>query len=277
MGLFDWFSSEKKLVNNQENYSEKVDFSDFKKVTDYIYIKSGIVDLDKRAFISSKLQQYAISEHIYTTKMFLDSMERSTTFFQEVINIATVNETFFMREVKELEWLVNYIKECNKPLKILSIPSSSGEEIYSILLLMYKENLDMSKISFVGCDINSEAVASANEGKYNQHSLHKLDEKTKNKYFSDIGDKQYKIDESLKTNVRFKQKNIFELVDENGEYDVVLSRNMFIYFDEEKRDKALNIIVSLLKNSGIYIKGHADYIKYHQQLENVEYGIYRKK
>jgi len=48
-----------------------------------------------------------------------------------------------------------------------------------------------------------------------------------------------------------------------------------IYFDEIKKDKALDIIQSMLKVDGIYIKGHADHIKQHPHLENIEYGIYK--
>ncbi len=51
---------------------------------------------------------------------------------------------------------------------------------------------------------------------------------------------------------------------------------MFIYFDDEKRAIALDIISNLLKIDGIYIKGHADHIKQHPNLENIEYGIYKK-
>ena len=155
MGLFSWLGDDKQTTITQEEIKKESDFSSFKDVTDYIYDKSGIVDLDKRALTASSLQQYAVSEGVYTTKEFIDAMQNKDNFYQDIINIATVNETFFMRELKELEWLVSYIKELDRPLKILSMPCSSGEEIYSILLLLKIENFDINKLDIRGYDINS--------------------------------------------------------------------------------------------------------------------------
>jgi chemotaxis protein methyltransferase CheR len=203
-------------------------------------------------------------------------MKNKEDFLQEILNIATVNETFFMREINELKWLVDYIQKSDKQLKILSMPSSSGEEVYSILLLMLQKNLDLNRVEIKGYDIDSDAIKKAKEGVFDEHSVHKLDTEVKNRYFTPYGEEHYKIAQNIKNHTFFQQKNIFDLPNEHFKYDVVLSRNMFIYFDDEKRNKALEIIVDLLNPDGIYIKGHADYIKENDQLENIAYGIYKK-
>ena len=277
MGLFDWFSKTSTTQEVEQVEKRVEDFSNFKAVTDYIYEKSGIIDLDKRALTASRLQKHALSQGLYTTQELVDAMKNNIKFFQEILNIATVNETFFMRESKELEWLIKYIKESSKNLKILSMPSSSGEEVYSILLLMLENNIDLNRVEIKGYDINSEAVQNARLGIYDEHSLHKIYKKTKDKYFKKLDSGAYEIDDVIKSYTQFEQKNIFELPNENVKYDVILSRNMFIYFDDEKRKIALDIIVNALKPDGIYIKGHADYIKEHDELENIEYGIYKKR
>ncbi len=276
MGLFSWLGDDKQTTITQEEIKKESDFSSFKDVTDYIYDKSGIVDLDKRALTASSLQQYAVSEGVYTTKEFIDAMQNKDNFYQDIINIATVNETFFMRELKELEWLVSYIKELDRPLKILSMPCSSGEEIYSILLLLKIENFDINKLDIRGYDINSQAIEKAKNARYNEHSLHKIDTDIKDKYFTSIDKSSYLIDSSIKIIPKFMQQNIFELIDQKNIYDIILSRNMFIYFDEKKRELATNIIANLLKSDGIYIKGHADHISQNQSLEKIKYGIYKK-
>jgi len=275
MGLFSWFCNEKEI---EEEICEerKKDFSNFIKITEFIYEKSGITELDKRALTSSRLQNYAISKDVYTTDEFLVQMKNDNQFYQEIINIATVNETFFLREIKELDWLVNYIKDENRPLKILSMPSSSGEEIYSILLMLNDKGIDTNKLDITGYDINSQAVSNAIDGKYDEHSLHKIVPTLRTKYFSTTDDSIYMIKSKFKNQAQFMQKNIFDLVDIKENFDVILSRNMFIYFDDKKRKLALDIIVDLLKKDGIYIKGHADHIYKHPQLENICYGVYRK-
>jgi len=277
MGFFDWLNNTTKDTPVPEVVqSIELDFSNFNHITEYIYEKSGITDLDKRSLSTSNLQQYAISEHIFTTNELLIEMKNNPLFYQEVINIATVNETFFFREKKELDWLVEYIKNSQKNLNILSMPCSSGEEIYSILLLMSMQNIPLDKVKITGYDINSLAVAHAKDGKYDEHSLHKLDIQTKEKYFLQNTNNNYEISSHLKTNLTFIQKNIFDLVGQKEQYDIVLSRNMFIYFDSEKRKLATDIIAKLLKTDGIYIKGHADHINKHPYLKKIHYGVYKK-
>jgi chemotaxis protein methyltransferase CheR len=277
MGMFSWFHKEKNSKEEAEKVVQSADFSSFFKVTDYIYEKSGITDLDKRALTASRLQKHALSEDIYTTDEFLKAMSSSTNFYQEVINIATVNETFFFREEKELHWLISYIKKSHRSFKILSIPCSSGEEVYSILLLLLSEGIELSRVSLDGYDINSDAIEKAQKGEYDEYSLHKLDKEMKERYFTLNEDAHYEINSELKERVSFVQRNIFDIKNARQSYDIVLSRNMFIYFDDEKRKIATDIIVDLLKPEGIYIKGHADSIYEHPQLKSRLYGIYSKQ
>jgi len=277
MSLFGWFDKTETLPKEEEKIVRCANFHSFNKVTNYIYEKSGITDLDKRALTSSRLQKYAVSQDVCTTDEFLVTMKNSSEFYQEVINIATVNETFFLREEKELYWLIEHIKASNKNLKILSIPCSSGEEVYSILLLMLVNNLDLSRVDIQGYDINSDAIKRAEKGEYDEHSLHKIDTEVKRKYFHKNEDGYYEINVELKQRVSFKQKNIFDINVAKESYDIVLSRNMFIYFDDKKRKIATDIIVDLLKPEGVYIKGHADNIYAHENLKNRAYGIYSKQ
>ncbi len=276
MGLFDWLGEKKNVQNEEVCVKREADFANFVKVTDFIYEKSGIIDLDKRALTASRLQQYAISEDIYTTQEFYDAMKNRNDFYQEVINVATVNETFFFRELKELEWLVQYIKESNGSFKILSMPSSSGEEVYSILILLCEAGVDLSRVEISGYDINSNAVKNAIRGEYDEHSLHKLDARVRERYFSKNEANRYEISLDIKNRTNFTQNNIFNLKAQNMKFDVVLSRNMFIYFDDEKRALALDVIVNLLNQGGLYVKGHADHIKPHSKLGNLSFGIYKK-
>jgi len=277
MGIFGWFCKNEESAVIEEKIVRNADFSQFSKVTYFIYEKSGITDLDKRALTSSRLQKYAMSQDVYTTDEFINTMKNKSDFYQEVINIATVNETFFLREEKKLHWLIEHIQESNKTLKILSMPCSSGEEVYSILLLMLAKNIALTRVEIEGYDINSDAISRAKKAEYDEHSLHKIDTEMKCKYFHINKDGYYKVNSELKSRVNFKQKNIFDIDTDRASYDIVLSRNMFIYFNDEKRKIATDIIVHLLKPDGVYIKGHADDIYAHPHLKNRAYGIYSKQ
>jgi len=272
--MFGWFNK-KKVDDKVEVQNLTEDFSDFDIITNFLYEKSGIIDLDKRALSSSRLKQYALENSINTTDKFIEVLKQQGEVYQQAINIVTVNETYFFREVKELNWLINHIKNSTKKLKILSMPCSSGEEIYSIVLLMLKNNISLDKVELVGFDINSQMIQKAKKATYNEHSLHNVDDLTRENYFSIIEDNQYTLKSHIITNTKFKKQNIFEIDTTQEKYDIVLSRNMFIYFDEIKKQKAMEIITNILTNDGIFIKGHADNIETNKKLKNIAYGVYK--
>jgi chemotaxis protein methyltransferase CheR len=141
--------------------------------------------------------------------------------------------------------------------------------------MLSEVGFDISKITIRGYDINSQAIVLAKEGRYSEHSLHKIEKNIRDQYFIKR-DNSYQISSKFREKVNFKQENIFELQGLSNQYDVILSRNMFIYFDDKNRSLALDIIVNLLKENGIYIKGHADNIKTHANLDNICYGVYKK-
>jgi len=274
MGFFDFFKT-KSIQEEIVLDKKEVDFSNFEFVANYIYEKSGITDLQNRSLTISRLKQLALSYDIYTTNDMLQKIKSDIDFYQESINIATVNETFFLREEKELKWLVEYIKNSSQSrFKILSLPCSSGEEVYSILLLLDMEDVDLNRIEIYGYDINSQAVDKAKSGIFDKHSLHKISDDMLDKYFIKVDD-GYQIDSKLRQKAQFFQKNIFNISNESQKYDIVLSRNMFIYFDDIKRTKALSIIMELLKDGGLYIKGHADNIQQTTHLKQLVYGVYK--
>jgi len=277
MGLFNLFRNKDNKKSEEFVTKRKSDFSNFKQVTDFIYNKSGITDLDKRALTASHLQSYALDNNVYTTAEFLKMMEDDKSFYQDVMDLATINESFFLREKKELLWLVSYIKESPKKLDILVLPCSTGEEVYSILLLLKDAGVCLDKINISGYDLNSQAIKRAKKAEYDEHSLHNIDIALRKKYFLKNENDLCEIIPLLKEKPKFYQENIFEIDTSKHKYDVVLSRNMFIYFDDENRNKALNVIIDLLKPEGIYIKGHADHIQKHDKLHNLTYGIYSKQ
>ncbi|NPA58974.1 MAG: hypothetical protein GXO30_00695, partial [Epsilonproteobacteria bacterium] len=147
--MFGWLKRDKteEVLDTKEI---TVDFTDFHKITDFIYEQTGITDLHSRALTPLRLKQYAQEHHIYNSDDFLNELKQKNSFYQKVIDIATVNETYFFREKKELQWLVEYIDKSQKKLKILSMPSSSGEEVYSILLMLLEKKIPLNKVEIRG-------------------------------------------------------------------------------------------------------------------------------
>jgi len=273
--MFDWFKKKDSIIEEKIPIKE-INFIDFHKIAEFLYIECGITDLDKRVLSFSWLKQYALDNNINSTDIFLALLNEKGKVYQDAINIVTVNETYFFREKKELIFLVEFIKKSPNRLKILSLPCSSGEEIYSILIMMLEKNIPLDKIELSGYDIDMQMIKKAEEGIYNEYSLHNVSKEIREKYFDIVDNNNFQIKQFLKQNIKFKQQNIFEIDIKKESYDVVLSRNMMIYFDDLKRDEAMKIITNILKKDSIFIKGHADLLKSCDKLKNIAFGVYKK-
>lgn len=183
---------------------------------------------------------------------------------RELIHLVTTNETYFEREAHHFEYLMESILPeldgCGsaKPLRILCAPCSSGEEPYSIAIRIESSSRRFTRpIEIVGVDISEEMIERAHEGLYSARSLHELDESARSRYFTPET-KGYRIGSFSKSTVRFVAGNLFDraLWSRIGDFDVIFSRNMMIYFDAEKNRELLEKFRSHVK--GYLVLGHAD-------------------
>jgi chemotaxis protein methyltransferase CheR len=189
------------------------------------------------------------------------------SLIQDLINAVTVNETYFWREYEQFLTLVDevlplYLNKNETPLvRILVSPCSSGEELYSIMLcILENENLlKHLNIEMVGIDIDSTMIDKAKKALYTKRSIEKLPKKILDKYFTKVGN-FYQLEYSLRKNARFLQANIFDLKLQQklGNFDIIFSRNMLIYFNKEDKRRCFKIFHKLLKENSYLFLGHAD-------------------
>ena len=184
---------------------------------------------------------------------------------QELINTVTINETYFWRESEQFnilaEEILPEISKTKQKIRILVAPTSSGEELYSIMFSIMEEGSVMQKcdIELVGIDIDSSVIRKAKIGLYTRRSVEKLPKHMLEKYFTKTGD-YYKLDNFFIDNANFMQANIFDesLIHKLGRFDIIFSRNMLIYFDKNEKKKAFDIFFRLLYPGGYLFLGHAD-------------------
>lgn len=281
MGLMEYFYKKFQDDTPRPTHCEddcyfRENFDNFDAVTGILYKITGIADLDQRAMSLKQIRQHAIQHNLYSTQELLRKMSLDSVFLQQIIEIVTINETYFFREMRELDWLCSYIKNTHKRIKILSLPCSSGEEVFSILILLQNKGVDLESVDIYGYDIDSRAITKAKEGLYSYHATHKVSFKDLSMHFEKTEFDRHKIKRKFQKYAHFEQKNIFDLEGSHSRFDIIVTRNMFIYFDEDKRKKALEILVSLLYTDGILIKGHADVFHTTSNLESIGFGIYKK-
>jgi len=271
------FLQKKRVQEDMKESREIKKIDDFTLVFDELYRELGINDLHKRPILYERLSSIAKKYEIEVVEKFIEMLRRDHLFYEEVIDAVTVNETYFFREIDSLEWLVDLVYKENRDLRILSIPSSNGAEIYSILIMLDMKNSQLlNKTKFIGIDVNNESIKKAKKGIYSERELHKLNDKIKSKYLEKTQN-GYELKNFLKNSAEFINDNIFSLsTSKYGDFDIVLSRNLFIYFDDLHRKKATEVLYKMLKPGGYLMMGVTDRLYENSGFKKVSSFIYQK-
>ncbi|MCD8477371.1 MAG: hypothetical protein LRY68_05220 [Sulfurospirillum sp.] len=129
-----------------------------------------------------KLKLFCERKEIYSFRKLFEALQHDTKLRQDLIDLVTVNETYFYREESQLNLAVEFALQIPN-VKILCAPCATGEEVYSLSMMLQEKKRDSYSFSITGIDINSEAIEKAQRGLFSERSLHKLEERLKEKYF----------------------------------------------------------------------------------------------
>lgn len=192
---------------------------------------------------------------------YYDAINKDTKLLQEFINYLTINVSEFYRNLQQWETLEKEILPKlivkNTKLKIWSAACSTGDEPYSLVMLLSKF-FPLNHIDVLATDIDKEAINKANIGLYTKKSIENLPQEFINKYFSKVSN-SYKISDEIKSRVVFKQLNLLE--DKYPDNcDLIICRNVMIYFTEETKSKMYHKFHDSLNNNGVLFVGSTEQI-----------------
>jgi len=244
---------------------------DFLKFREFFYRKTGIqFDDSKRYFVDRRLidRIEATDSGNFRNYFMMLRFEASGDEIQTLTNVMTVNETYFFREEYQFKCLVNSIlpeitktKKDKSPIRIWSMPSSSGEEPYSIAmyLLEYWSGINEWDVEIISSDIDTTILNQARRGLYSPRSVQNLPKALLSKYFTSKG-AEYQICEDLKQAVEFTRVNLMNAADVRGYrgFDVIFCRNLLIYFDDLSRRQAADTFYDALHPGGFLCLGHSE-------------------
>ncbi len=245
---------------------------DFLKFREYFYRKTGILfDESKRYFVDKRLAERIQKTGCKNFREYFIKLrfDKSGIEFERLVNAMTVNETYFFREEYQFQAMVNEIlpeitkkKREGELIRIWSIPSSSGEEPYSIAiyLLEYWPDINNWDVEIVASDIDTNMLEKAKEGKFSQRSIQNIPPHLVKKYFTHNGNGQYQICKDLRDSVEFKRVNIVDPLQTKAfrNFDLIFCRNMLIYFDDVSRKIAAETLYDALSPGGFVLLGHAE-------------------
>ena len=252
----------------------KIAPTELKLISQYIQGLTGIyLDQSKSYLFETRLSSIA---EAYGCKSYQDlhnkaRQEPTKVIEREIIDAITTNETLFFRDKGPFELLQHKIlpemidlrasQSALKPrIKIWSAASSTGQELYSIAIIIKELLKESSEYLFtlLGTDISDAAVAQASYGKYNRFEIERgLDKKYLQKYFTLFGD-CWKIKDEIRAMVNFKKMNLMQPLTSLGKFDIIFCRNVAIYFTLEDRKKLFNKLADNLADDGFFIIGSTE-------------------
>ncbi|WP_163100995.1 CheR family methyltransferase [Peribacillus alkalitolerans] len=235
---------------------------DYQEFIAQVKILTGIdLNLYKEAQMKRRLTSLYEKKGYGSFRDFLSAIKTDKQMLNEFLDRMTINVSEFYRNGKRWEVLEEKILprllQSNRKLKIWSAACSTGEEPYTIAMVLSKF-LPLSQIKILATDIDDNVIARAKIGVYHERSLNEVPSPIKAKYFDKQGD-YYKVKEEIKNTVTFKKHNLLALAFES-DYDLIVCRNVLIYFTEEAKEQLYNKFSQALKPEGVFFVGSTEQI-----------------
>lgn len=258
--MFSWFKSKSPAISTMD-VSKVERFNDPSCIYTFFTDLTGIHFDQKKSIVTPKLIRFAKDCECYSFEELFEKLRSDQRCKEELINLLTVNETYFYREMGQIEFAAKTIQNDSSYRRILCAPGASGEEPYSIVIYLSEQGCDLSKIEIVSIDINTEVITKARCGTYPNRSLYRLGDEIKERYFIPEGD-GYRLVDSIRQKVTFHPCNLFdEAFSRLGKFDIIFSRNMLIYFDQETITRAIEQLKKVASSDKtLFFFGHADIV-----------------
>lgn len=246
--------------------------AEFIKFRDFFYHKIGVQFAEnKRYFVDKRIAERARVKGCANFREYFSLLRFETAGheIQQLINLLTVNETYFFRENYQLESMTRFVlpeiaarKRPGDTIRIWSLPCSTGEEPYSIAIsaLDSWQQSDKYQIEILGSDVDTRVLENAKEGVYGERALQNVGPGVRLRYFRKLSAHEYQIIPELRESIDFFQLNISSKT-EMARYrnvDIIFCRNLLIYFDDVSRREAVESIFESLTPGGFVFLGHSE-------------------
>ncbi|MFG6148692.1 CheR family methyltransferase [Halobacillus sp. B23F22_1] len=224
--------------------------------------KSGIDLLFyKEAQMKRRLTSLRTKRGFTTFSAYFNAIMADEHLFHELLDRLTINVSEFYRNKKRWDILEHkvlpHLLEKQGKLKVWSAACSTGEEPYTLAMIMHKY-LPSGRFQVIATDLDENALKRAEMGVYPERSLKEVPQDMVKKHFKKE-DVMYHINNELKQNVTFTKHNL--LADAYGHnYDLIVCRNVLIYFTEQAKHMIYQKFSQSLKEKGIFFVGSTEQI-----------------
>lgn len=243
----------------------------FRLLRDAIYKRSGLYFSDTSKYLLQKrlsprareLNFDSFQKYYY----FLQYDPRAEQEFDQIFDLVTTNETYFLREPAQLEAFIKEIvpelvtRKPERKVRIWSAGCSTGEEPYTIAMLLAEAGFhDRTAFEIFASDINQAVLTRARKGIYRENAFRTTPDSVRQRYFTQETETTWKISDEIRNRVSFGRLNLYDeaRVSLLGQLDIIFCRNVIIYFDDASKKVVLNNFYNRLGDGGYLLLGHSE-------------------
>lgn len=236
---------------------------------DYEYFKKAVFDLTTIDLSSYKEKQMKrrIDTLIEKRKIvgydkYVALLKADKEAYEEFVSYLTINVSEFYRnpeqwDLMDKQIIPELIERFGKNLKIWSAACSTGDEPYSLVMALSR-HIPLNQIKIYATDLDKQILEKAQMGLYSAKSIENVPDDFKKKYFTEIAG-SYKISDEIKSRVEFKRHNLLKDPYPTN-YNMIVCRNVLIYFTEEAKDEVFKKFNASLAPKGVLFIGSTEQI-----------------
>lgn len=266
----------------------KLTDNDFERLVAYMKTNYGINLEKKRVLIEGRLSNMISTRGFKSFKEFIDFAfaDKTGNETMQLVNKLTTNHTFFMREPEHFEYLkktiLPYFEKQNSVTKTLDLwcaASSTGQEPYTIVMTVddyFGPNASKWKVNLLATDLDTDVLAKAKEGVYEDAMLKDVPKPWLAKYFTKVDSTHYKVIDRLRNQITFQQFNLMNRISSPKKYDLISCRNVMIYFEQDTKNALVERFYDVTKEGGYLFTGHAESVSRDTRYTYIKPAVYRR-
>jgi len=263
----------------------------FKAICDFIEFNGGIKITEEKAYLLDSRLSPLMRELKCTDYLSLlnkASADLSGQIRIKIVDAMTTNETLWFRDGGPFEMLAEYIipelvkNAGNATVRIWSAACSSGQEPYSLAILIHElkfknPSVSPGRFEIIATDLSPTILESAAKGVYDGLAIGRgLSQNLRDKYFNAEG-KNWRVRDEIKKMVSFKHFNLKDNYGSLGKFDLIMCRNVLIYFSDTLKKDIMERQARALNPGGVYMVGASESVSNYTQkfvMKNYKNSIY---
>ncbi len=246
----------------------------FSEFVNLIYQLTGItIGSNRISLVEGRLRRRVLSLHYQSYEEYLEYVCTHKNEQVEFINLMTTNETYFFRTPRVWDYIEKIflpqwiLQHPDKKLTAWSAAASSGEEAHSlgVICQSFRDQNQKFNYQILGTDISTEMIELCQKGEYSGRSIEAF-KKTRPeqflKYMKSISNAQFQAHSDIRSRLKFQTHNLFSPLSSNEVFDLILIRNVLIYFKTSDQEKVLEVIQPKLAHDGLLVIGESESLSY---------------